>query len=61
RRSTADALEFFWPRLSPGGMLVVDDYGIATCPGVRTAVEAFFAGKSERPLILPTGQAVLPR
>ncbi len=61
RRSTADGLEFFWPRISPGGVLVVDDYGIATCPGVRAAVDAFFAGKTERPLILPTGQCVLFR
>lgn len=61
RRSTADGLEFFWPRLSPGGVVVVDDYGIATCPGVRAAVDAYFEDKPERPLILPTGQCVLLR
>ncbi len=61
QRSTQDALEFFWPRLSGGGAVLVDDYGIATCPGVRAAVDAFFADKSEKPLILPTGQCLLEK
>lgn len=32
-------LEFFWPRLSDGGMIVVHDYN--AWPGARTAVDAF--------------------
>jgi O-methyltransferase len=34
-------LEFFWPRLEAGGMVVVHDYN--AWPGARTAVDAFRA------------------
>lgn len=40
-RSTKDALTFVWPRLVPGGIIVLDDYLRAQCPGVRLAVEEF--------------------
>lgn len=59
RESIADCLEFLWPRLSPGGAVVFDDYGLASCPGARRAVDEFFAGKPERPLALMTGQALV--
>lgn len=45
-RSTCDGLEFFWPRLAPGGFVVLDDYGRPECPGVRRAV-------IERPELTP--------
>ena len=32
-------LEFFWPRLNPGGMMVVHDYN--AWPGARVAVDRF--------------------
>lgn len=57
-RSTLDACRFFVPRMSPGGILVVDDYGVATCPGVKAAVDEFFSGRSDLPLALPSGQCV---
>jgi hypothetical protein len=56
---TRDAVEFFYPRLSPGGMLICDDYGSAYCPGAKRAVDEFFADKPERVLALPTGQSVV--
>lgn len=37
-RTTADALAFFLPRLSPGGMIVFDDVGWPNCPGVERAI-----------------------
>jgi predicted O-methyltransferase YrrM len=40
--STLAAIEFFWPRLSPGGAIVFDDYQWKDCPGVTKAVDAFF-------------------
>ena len=58
-RSIQDSLEFIWPRLSRGGFIVFDDYGFATCPGAREAVDEFFAHLPIRPLCLPTGQAVV--
>src|SRR5262249_46129363 len=32
---TRDSVQFFYPRLQPGGMLVCDDFGFTTCPGAR--------------------------
>lgn len=36
------AIEFFWPRLVPGGLLVFDDYGWEPCAGIKKAVDDFF-------------------
>jgi O-methyltransferase len=58
-KSIIDCLEFIWPRLSPGGVVVFDDYGFPTCPGARQAVDGFFITKPEVPLCLPTGQAIV--
>jgi hypothetical protein len=60
-RSVLDACEYFYPRLSRGGVMVFDDYGFVTTKGARDAVDEFFADKSETPLYLPTGQAVVYR
>ena len=35
------ALEFFWPRMVSGGVIIVDDYGDHMCPGVKKAVDEF--------------------
>lgn len=58
-KSIIDSLNFIWPRLSPGGGIVFDDYGFPTCPGAREAVDTWFSGKPEVPLVLPTGQALV--
>lgn len=58
-QSVTDCCTFIYPRLCAGGFMVFDDYGFASCPGARSAVDAFFADKPERPLVLPTGQAVV--
>ncbi|HWK88886.1 MAG TPA: class I SAM-dependent methyltransferase [Longimicrobium sp.] len=54
--STRDALEFFHPRLLPGGILVGDDYHD---PGVRRAFDQYFAGRADTVIELPWGQAVV--
>lgn len=38
-------------------MIVGDDYGFDTCPGARRAFDEFMAGKPERLVPVPTGQA----
>ncbi len=43
-QSTKAGLEYFWPRLLPGGACVLDDYGWKNCPGVRQAVEEVLPG-----------------
>jgi O-methyltransferase len=53
------ACEFFYPRLSLGGVAVFDDYGFATCPGAKRAVDEFFSRIPEQPLYLPTGQCLV--
>lgn len=58
-QSILDCLAYVWPRLSPGGVVVFDDYGLASCPGARRAVDTFFAGRPEKPLALMTGQALV--
>jgi len=58
-QSVMDCCEFIYPRLSPGGILVFDDYGFPSCPGARAAVDKFFEQQREVPLVLPTGQAVV--
>lgn len=58
-KSVMDSLSFIWPRLSPGGFLVIDDYGFPSCPGARQAVDEFFAKRNVRPLCLSTAQAIV--
>jgi O-methyltransferase len=38
-----ECLNYFGPRLVPGGIVVLDDYGKPTCPGIRRAAEEFLA------------------
>jgi O-methyltransferase len=56
-----DALSFVYPRLLRGGVLIFDDYGFASCPGARKAVDEFVELVDESLLVLATGQAVLVR
>ena len=53
QKPTADALEFFYPRMVPGAVLMVHDYGSRAWPGVAAAVDAFFADKPESPVRIP--------
>ncbi len=38
-QTTADALDFFWPRMVEGGIIVLDDVDWPKCPGVNRALE----------------------
>jgi hypothetical protein len=37
-------LQYFGDRVVPGGIIVLDDFGAASCPGVAIAVEEFLKG-----------------
>lgn len=43
---TLRSLQFFYPRMLPGGRIISHDYG--QCEGVWTAVDEFFVDKPER-------------
>lgn len=53
--------EFFYPRLLSGGVMIFDDYDSPECPGAREAVDEFFAGKPERPILLSSRQCIVHR
>jgi hypothetical protein len=44
-------LEILYPRLVPGGVCILDDYG--HWAGARAAVDEYFAAHGARPLMLP--------
>ena len=46
--SYLSCLEFVYPRMLPGGYIVLDDYGSPVYPGAQRAVDEFFADKRER-------------
>lgn len=58
-QSNWDCCNYFYPRLVPGGVLVFDEYGFAAARGEKDAVDQFFSDKPERPISLPTAQAVI--
>lgn len=60
-QSVLDCCEFFYPRLTPAGAIIFDDYGFVRCSGAKAAVDAFFADKPESPCYLPTGQCLVVR
>jgi len=45
--SYADALEYLYRIVVPGGILVFDDYGEDCCPGAKAAVDEFFLGHAQ--------------
>ncbi len=55
----AAGLDFFWPRLNPGGFVVVHDYN--SWPGSRLAVDRFLAGQRAVAVPMPdkSGSIVL--
>ena len=56
---TRDSLEFFYPRLVKGGVIVMDDYGFKTCPGATRAAEELAVSQGIEILHLATGQGVI--
>lgn len=54
---TKNCIEYFWPKLVSGGVLICDDYGSYKTIGARKAMNDFFGQKNL--LELPTGQAII--
>jgi O-methyltransferase len=58
--ATLKSLEFFYPRLVRGGLLVCHDYGFVNAPGAKAAFDEFAANNPERHVIhLTSGQGFI--
>ena len=53
------ALNYFWDKLSKGGMIVLDDYAYVTCNLQYDAHNDWAAEKGIKILTLPTGQGLI--
>lgn len=56
---TFDSLNFFYPRMSKGGVIICDDYGCTTCPGATKAIDQFLQDKKEKMIALSGGGGFL--
>ncbi len=52
---TLDSIEFFYPRMNPGGIILCDDYGSSLCPGATRAIDEYLQNRPEKMLYLPGG------
>jgi O-methyltransferase len=57
--TTREALEFFYPRIVRGGVILCDDYGMISCPGARKAMDEFFADKPEAVIEVTCGSGLV--
>jgi len=57
-KPTLDTLEFFYPRLVKGGVILFDDYGWKGFEDTKRIVDEFLHNKPGMLLKLPTGQAI---
>lgn len=53
------ALEHFWPKLVPGAIVLLDDYGWKGHAAQKRVADDFAAAQGTQVLTLPTGQGVL--
>lgn len=53
------AIEYFWPRLTPGAPVILDDYGWEEHIAQREAMDEFASKNGTSILALPTGQGLL--
>lgn len=53
------SVEYFYPRLVDGGVIVFDDYGSLLWPGAKKAVDAYCTTNNISLLRLSTGQAII--
>jgi O-methyltransferase len=53
------AAEYFWEKIVPGGVIVLDDYGFPAHIHQKLAFDAFAATRGVNILALPTGQGII--
>jgi len=57
-KPTIGALDFFYPKIVKGGIILFDDYGNTGYPDTKIQVDKFFQDKSGILMKSPTGQAI---
>jgi O-methyltransferase len=57
-KPTEHVLEFFYPRLVVGGVILFDDYGWDAYEDTKNTIENFFKDKPGLLMKIPTGQAI---
>ncbi len=55
---TKASLEYFYPRLTPGAVIVNDDFGSPLFPGAARGWHEFFEDRNRSYVILDTGQSI---
>lgn len=58
-QSVKDCLDFYYPRMTPGGVMLFDDYEWQNCPGVKIALDEFTAQTNERAIVTTRYQCAL--
>lgn len=53
------ALEFFYEKMVPGGVIYFDDYGWPGYVELKRMIDNFFRDKPENILYMPTGQGIV--
>ena len=53
------ALEYFWPKLVQGGIVIFDDYNWVFCKSQKDTIDEFARSIGQSILCLPTGQGML--
>lgn len=57
--ATYASLEFIYPRMEKGGIILFDDYGFPMCLGARKAIDDYLEDKLEKAIPILSGQAFL--
>lgn len=55
------AIEHFWPRVTPGGVVLLDDYGWSSYDAQKRTMDEFAVLNGIQIMALPTGQGLLIR
>ncbi len=58
-QSAKDILEWVWPKMVSGGMVVFDDYGFRSCDGITKLVNEYFERKDRFILYNLNGHAIM--
>ncbi len=53
------AVTYFWDRIVPGGVVLLDDYGFRSLEPQKRGIDAFAAERCVEVLSLPTGQGLI--